>query len=148
MLRNDGLRVGDKRWNSTDLNEKFLKEIIKDNVVFWQLKINFNLYSFFQPSPWGRGLDGLAFEHQLYLILICSLTKQCLRVGIPLEQKPLKLYIYDSRFSTSTNDFKSLPWTKLRTHWNIMLIFLKTKTFLYTGSYRLQIAADGSSGLP
>ena len=27
---------------------------------------------------------------------------------MPLEQKPLKLYIYDSRFSRSTNDFKTL----------------------------------------
>ena len=88
--------------------EKLLKQIIKDNVVLWQLKITFKLYSLFQPSPWGRGWDALVFEYQLYLILICFLTKQCSRVGIPLEQKPLKLYIYDSRFSRSTNDFKTL----------------------------------------
>ena len=88
--------------------EKLLKQIIKDNVVLRQLKINFKLYSLFQPSPWGRGWDALVFEYQLYFILICFLTKQCSRVGIPLEQKPLKLYIYDSRFSRSTNDFKTL----------------------------------------
>ena len=88
--------------------EKLLKQIIKDNVVLWQLKINFKLYSLFQPSPWGRGWDALVFEYQLYFILICFLTKQCSRVGIPLEQKPLKLYIYDSRFSRSTNDFQTL----------------------------------------
>ena len=87
--------------------EKLLKQSIKDNVVLWQLKINFKLYSLFQPSPWGRGWDALVFEYQLYLILICFLKKQCSRVGIPLEQKPLKLYIYDSRFSRSTNDFQT-----------------------------------------
>ena len=88
--------------------EKLLKQIIKDNVVLRQLKINFKLYSLFQPSPWGRGWDALVFEYQLYFILICFLTKQCSRVGIPLEQKPLKLYIYDSRFSRSTNVFQTL----------------------------------------
>ena len=88
--------------------EKLLKQIIKENVVLWQLKINFKLYSFLQPSSWGRGWAVLAFQYQLYFISICLLMKQCSRVGIPLEQKSLKLYIYDSRFSTSTNDFKTL----------------------------------------
>ena len=72
--------------------------------------------------------------------------KQCSRVGIPLEQKPLKLYIYDSWCSTSTNDFEALSLIKLRT-FGLESFLSKTKTFLYTGTYRLQIAADGSSGL-
>ena len=146
MLRNDRLRVGHKHWNCTDLNEKLLKQIIKENVVLWQLKFNFKLYSLLQPSPWGRGWDVLSFEYQLYLVLICLLTKQCLRVGIPLEEKPLKFTIPGSARAQMT--LKFFPWTKLLTPWNIMFNFLKTGTFLYNGSYRLQIAADGSSGLP
>ena len=131
MVRNDRLRVGDKDWNCTDLNEKLLKQIIKENVALWKLKINFKLHSLFQPSPWGRGWDSLAFECQLCFILICLLKRQCSRVGIPVEQKPVKLYIYDSRFSTSTKDFKTLPWTKPRSPWNIMFIFLRTKTIYW-----------------
>ena len=34
---------------------------------------------------------------------------------------------------------------KLRTLWGYTFILLKTKTFLYSGTYRLQIAADGTS---
>ena len=41
---------------------------------------------------------------------------------------------------------KLFPQMKLRTLWAYMLILLKTKTFLiYSGTYRLQIAADGTS---
>ena len=72
MLRNDRLRVGDKHWNCKDLTEKLLKQIIKENVVLWKLKINFTSYSFFQPSPWGRGWDGLAFEYVIFHIDLLS----------------------------------------------------------------------------
>ena len=109
--------------------EKLLKQIIKDNVVLWQLKINFKLYSLFQPSPWGRGWDALVFEYQLYFILICFLTKQCSRVGIPLEQKPLKLYIYDSRFSRSTNDFKTLSLNETTQSLENHVYLLKNEDF-------------------
>ena len=41
---------------------------------------------------------------------------------------------------------KLFPQMKLRTLWAYMLILLKMKTFLiYSGTYRLQIAADGTS---
>ena len=41
---------------------------------------------------------------------------------------------------------KLFPQMKLRTLWAYMLILMKTKTFLiYSGTYRLQIAADGTS---
>ena len=74
--------------------------------------------------------------------------KQCSRVGIPLEQKPLKLYIYDSWCSTSTNDFEALSLIKLRTLW-IRKFPLENEDFsiYWYLTYRLQIAADGSSGL-
>ena len=81
--------------------KSFQKQIIKANVVPWQLNINFKLYSFLQtPSPWERGWDILAFEYQLYFISICLLMKQCSRVGIPVEQpftyKVMTIDIYDS----------------------------------------------------
>ena len=41
---------------------------------------------------------------------------------------------------------KLFPQMKLRTLWAYMLILLKMKTFLiYSGTYVLQIAADGTS---
>ena len=83
-----------------------------------------------------------------HLISICLLMKQCSRVGIPLEQRaslPIKV-----RFLVEAKEqmtLKLFPQTKLRTPWVYMFILLETKTFLYSGTYRLQIAADGTSEL-
>ena len=47
-----------------------------------------------------------------------------------------------------TNDSKTLSLKETtQTLWAYMFILLKTKTFLYSGTYRLLIAADGSSEL-
>ena len=106
--------VGEKHWNCTNLNKKLLKQIIKGNVVLWQLKINFKLHSFLHtPRPGDEVKTSWRLNTSYISYQFCLAMKQCSRVGIPLEQKPLKLHI-NLRFlvQPSTNDFKALSLIK------------------------------------
>ena len=77
--------------------------------------------------------------------------KQCSRVGIPLRGNRGQFTYKGTTLGEGrrTTDFKTLSLKEtIRTLWAYMFILLETKTFLiHSGTYRLQIATDGTSEL-
>ena len=120
------LRVGNSFWNCTDLNKKRLKtDQIKATVLTWQLNMNFKVCGFSQTVHIDLLTDGcnvhgleshwnkIVFTHEVTIFSV---------VGAQLTSKFF-----------SVND----PF------WVSLFILLKTKVFLYCGTYRLHITADG-----
>ena len=120
------LRVGNSFWNCTDLIKKRLKtDQIKATVLTWQLNMNFKVCGFSQTVHIDLLTDGcnvhgleshwnkIVFTHEVTIFSV---------VGAQLTSKFF-----------SVND----PF------WVSLFILLKTKVFLYSGTYRLHITADG-----
>ena len=120
------LRVGNNFRNCTDLNKKLLKtDQIKATVLSWQLIMNFKVCSFSQTFH----ID-LLTDEAMFMGWNPPGTKQYL----PMKSQDIQCF-------RSPIDFKILFLNE--PFWVSLFILLKTKVFLYSGTYRLHITADG-----
>ena len=85
------LRAGNKFWNCTDLNKKFLKtDQIKATVLTWQLNMNFKVCSFSQTVHIDLLTDGCnvyGLESHWIKIVFTHKVTICSVVGAQLTSK-------------------------------------------------------------